>query len=823
MSSRTHHITIITILVTLLMLVPLLSFAAESAGWVESWLWAIVVSFFGRIMVGLTGLALDWGVNNYIIGFGKEFLTTGVGGAVDILWVAVRDIFNITFIFGLVFIGFKMILNSDDPGTRRWLVSLIMAALLVNFSLYITKTVVDFSNIAATQIAKGFPPDKNGGVSISYSFMDTFGIQSVLDTKYSLPTTNSTGASFAYIFGTMILFIVTAFVFGSGAILLFIRFAVLCLYMVLSPLMFLSWVFPQMSSITSKYWHGFLGRAFFAPIYLLLIYFSIYILNAWKAVMVQNGKGDPNYPEVFAGMGDATLNSFEQTIPPLILGCIFMLASVVIANKMGADGASTLISMGKRAQGGTQRYLQRQAIRATKATAANTAGRGARRLSYATGAALDKQISRMQNAREGSLARKIGNSVFVDDVRKGTAKNMQNAKFGMKYSRPEEQQRRDEINKRATANDVNAAGTVARENLQLHTEHDALVAAGTTAAQRLQTESFTGPQGLQEREDLEAQVAEMNKAAALRAEMNDIASDNPDMTIEKQVEAWHKAEAKMQSQVGNLTNEQLERMFTERTDDFESIVGQLKGGQFDAMVNSKNLTQEQKDRLVELRTDALKKAVTKNGEVSVKDLEKLTAKQLENLGDDFIRDNAHLLTQKQVDEIVKSDNFTDWQKGEYLESRKSTISNNLAAKMTKDDQGNDVPESLEKYKARTKTYFERKPAEFAASVSFDDLKDNDHAISSLKAGHLEELHKKLTPEQRKQLMNKVKASGSEDAKEYLNTYNGARNWNNTEALNPQQPAAQPPQPPQNQNRNLPPPPPGYTYDATGTLVPINMR
>ncbi|MCA9358480.1 hypothetical protein KC902_04430, partial [Candidatus Kaiserbacteria bacterium] len=489
MSSRTHHITIITILVTLLMLVPLLSFAAESAGWVESWLWAIVVSFFGRIMVGLTGLALDWGVNNYIIGFGKEFLTTGVGGAVDILWVAVRDIFNITFIFGLVFIGFKMILNSDDPGTRRWLVSLIMAALLVNFSLYITKTVVDFSNIAATQIAKGFPPDKNGGVSISYSFMDTFGIQSVLDTKYSLPTTNSTGASFAYIFGTMILFIVTAFVFGSGAILLFIRFAVLCLYMVLSPLMFLSWVFPQMSSITSKYWHGFLGRAFFAPIYLLLIYFSIYILNAWKAVMVQNGKGDPNYPEVFAGMGDATLNSFEQTIPPLILGCIFMLASVVIANKMGADGASTLISMGKRAQGGTQRYLQRQAIRATKATAANTAGRGARRLSYATGAALDRQISRMQNANKntvaGKLARKVGNSVVVDDLRREGSTKLKNAKFGMKYTRDEEQNRKDTINAQVGANDAVAEGIAARRNLYLHENRARLIQEGQAAEAKL--------------------------------------------------------------------------------------------------------------------------------------------------------------------------------------------------------------------------------------------------------------------------------------------------------------------------------------------------
>ena len=782
MSSRTHHITIITILVTLLMLVPLLSFAQE-ATWFQKGLWSLVVGFFGRL-VGLAGLALDWGVNEYVVGFGTNFLTSGIGGAVDILWVAVRDIFNITFIFGLVFIGLKMILNSDDPGTRRWLVSLIMAALLVNFSLYITKTVVDFSNIMATQIAKGFPTNTDGDITVSEGFMSTFGIQQILskgDTSSMPSHVQTDGAAYAYIFGAMILFIVTAFVFAAGAIMLFIRYAALCLYMVLSPLMFLSWVFPQMSGITSKYWHGFLGRSFFAPIYLLLVYFSIYLLNAWAKVISANG-GKADYANTFSGMGNTTLKSFDATLPPFILACIFMIASVIVANKMGADGASTMIGFGKNLQGRAQRSLQRAAIRTTKSAAANTAGRGARRLSYATGAALDRQISRMQNANKntvaGKLARKVGNSVVVDDLRREGSTKLKNAKFGMKYTRDEEQNRKDTINAQVGANDAVAEGIDARRNLYLHENRARLVQEGQAAEAKLaggDVEMGGEHIDMEERLKLQEQVAEMRAAQEV-----------PELSADEMKE-MNKTVAAMQSKIGNLTTEQLERMFTQRTDDFTEIVGQLKGGQYDALANSKNFSQEQKDHLATIRTNALKAAVEKNGEVSLKALENLTTKQIENLGDDFIRENAHRFTQRQMDDLMKSDNFTDGQKGEYQGARKKQM--------------------IEAFKgAELGTFFaDRKPAEIAnvpfdafISIDSNNVKTvNAEAIGKLEGRHLEEMHKKLNAEQRKQLMDEIKTSGSDSAKEYLKTYNGARNWNNTEVLNPQQP----PQPPQNQNNN----------------------
>lgn len=385
MTLRNHQVQAISLIAVLLLCVPFVVFA-DGATFFQKVLWGVVVAFFG-LFLGLAGALLDIAVNQFIIGFGTNFLQSGVGVAVDNLWVAVRDIFNLTFIFGLVFIGFKMILNSEDTGTRRWLISLLLAALLVNFSLYITKFIVDFTNLLATQIANAFPPSTAfaakypGYVSISDSFMNIMGLNSTLGITNGNLSGDVTGPGvYGVIFGTMILFIVMTFVFAAGAFMLIIRYAALCLYMVLSPLMFLGWVFPQLQSITSKYWSGFLGRAFFAPIYILMVYFSVTVLTALYSDNAAK-VGTPDFRATLAGGGTEKIDSFATTFPPFILSCIFLIAAVVIASKLGADGASAAMSTGKNLSRKIRQGTTRMAGGATAGVGAwgmrNTVGRGA--------------------------------------------------------------------------------------------------------------------------------------------------------------------------------------------------------------------------------------------------------------------------------------------------------------------------------------------------------------------------------------------------------------------------------------------------------------
>lgn len=447
MTLRNYQIYTLVLLGTLLF-VPWVTFAEGS--FIQETLWGIVVAFFG-LFVGFAAYLLDTAINGYVIGFGLEFTTKGIGVAVDQLWYAVRDIFNLTFIFGLVFIGFKMILNSDDSNTRRWLVNLLMAALLVNFSLFITKFIVDFSNIMATQIAHAFPADPSdpSNVSISHGFMNLLGLQQTLGIKHGdLPGAVTGGGSYGYIFGTMIMFIVMTFVFAAGGLLLLIRFAALSLYMVLSPLMFLGWVFPQLQSVTATYWRGFLGRAFFAPIYLLLVYFSYFVLAAMYKSNAASAIGSPDYQKLMQGGGQNVLDSFSATFPPFVLTCVFLIASIVVANKMGADGAGAAMRMGNSAKAWTQRKATQYAY-----GGARMAGRGAaylpaagmRRGSYALGSKLNQQIDRMQ--AKGGLVGKIARSNAFDDAARSGAGKLQNAKYGLSRTIKEEGDKKESINK----------------------------------------------------------------------------------------------------------------------------------------------------------------------------------------------------------------------------------------------------------------------------------------------------------------------------------------------------------------------------------------
>lgn len=344
---------------------------AHAQSFVHDILWRLVNAVFGYA-AAIGGMTLDYAVAEYVVGFGENFRDSGTGNSVDALWTIVRDVFNLTFIFGLVYIGLKMILRSGDSQARSTLVSLILAALLVNFSLFITKFVVDFSNIAAAQIAGAFM--REGSYQISASFMNIMGHSALFNARGSLENIAGTSAGFTFIFGTMFLYIVLAFVFLAGGIMLIIRYVVLIIYMILSPVMFLGWVFPGFAGASKDFWSKFLSRAFFAPAYLLMLYFSNQVLVNMQGaggVTVGNLQGG------FVSSGGPTAGSFAAVFPFFFMAAGFLIASLVVAQKMGTVGASTAISAGQRLRGYTQKAVGASTFGAAGAVGRNTVGRGA--------------------------------------------------------------------------------------------------------------------------------------------------------------------------------------------------------------------------------------------------------------------------------------------------------------------------------------------------------------------------------------------------------------------------------------------------------------
>lgn len=628
-------------LLTLLVLLPITNVFAEAApspdvraDWfnviILNFLWAIVVNVFGT-WLWLAGFVLNYAVGMFVINFGNQYILTGLGAQIDTLWGLIRDLFNLTFIFGLVYLGIRMILNSDDASTKRNIIFLIMAALLVNFSLFFTKIIIDFSNVAATELTNvmlnmpGFtnveiPPVISGGAPTRVP--DIAGYISTTLQLASLfgggPNFRDLAASagYAYVIFVAIFLIVTGFVFISGGLLLISRFIALNFYMLFSPIMFLGWVFPNFQDVSRKYWKGFLGRAFFAPLYILGIYIVLVIMQGYLGRQVSNPGIDGGRvtdmfsinPEI-----DAVNAGFLSFVIPFILMTGFMLGALTISKKLGVDGANMAVSLGDNLQKRGRRFAMR-----------NTAGLGAYGLSAAaTGVnsvynRMDAGASRTQTRRN---LRRIANVVTLGAT---SDRVIQSALKG--------------------ARGASVAGSETYDQ------------AKTRVAQRDQ------------RRDTEIVVAEGLAAQKEVDAAKANGSWNPAVnTYHKELE---QKVQKIQNAAAQFSTKQFEAMSQKQRVELAAF---MSNSQTDSLMKSDSLTDTEKSSIAEKRSEILKRTVTDSGGVITEQLNKLTLSQIETLGADFVKQNAHLFNDSQIAEIKKSKKFTESQIGSFTTTRNATF------------------------------------------------------------------------------------------------------------------------------------------------------
>lgn len=95
---------------------------------------AALAAFFLNFAVSLS---LDGSI------YGLDFISEG--------WTMLRDIGNMAFIFILLFIAIKVMFDANTAGTIQTLVKVIAVALIINFSFFATRVVIDAGNLLSIQ------------------------------------------------------------------------------------------------------------------------------------------------------------------------------------------------------------------------------------------------------------------------------------------------------------------------------------------------------------------------------------------------------------------------------------------------------------------------------------------------------------------------------------------------------------------------------------------------------------------------------------------------------------------------------------------------
>lgn len=308
-------------------------------------------------------------------------------------WRACRDIANMFFIFVIVFIGIATILRIPSYGYKKMLLGIVLAALLINFSLPITRTIIDFSNVMALEfLCKATPDDSCNASQLSASFSNGLAYQTLFsgsDGNVDPSTLSFEKIIMIGVMGTIII-LVAAFVIFAGAILLLIRTIVLMILTVLSPFGFLFSALPgKAGSYGSMWWDHLFKQAFFAPVYFFFIYLVIYMING-NYISNLLGTQNASFANLLTADSSGAAGSNVQLLMQYFIILAFLILSLYSAQQLGAYGATGMISLGKSARKRATGYV----------------GKGAKRFALWTGAGASKRISKGEGKIAGTL-RKI--------------------------------------------------------------------------------------------------------------------------------------------------------------------------------------------------------------------------------------------------------------------------------------------------------------------------------------------------------------------------------------------------------------------------------
>lgn len=229
----------------------------------------------------------------------KSNLNTDV---INIGWTTFRDIINILFIFVLIYAAIQTILKGTGE-TGKTIATVIVVAVLINFSMFFTKVIIDISNTLAvsfynsikTKAIEGVK-DSNGAqinldtskYGIAEAFINQTGVTTIIGMASS-STATAKAATLTYLGIIKQCLIGAVFVIILGVILLLMslmmltRFIILTFVLITSSLAFGSYIWPDLESkIAKKWWPALIGQAFFIPVFLLMLYVTLIFSKSFR-------------------------------------------------------------------------------------------------------------------------------------------------------------------------------------------------------------------------------------------------------------------------------------------------------------------------------------------------------------------------------------------------------------------------------------------------------------------------------------------------------------------------------------------------------------
>lgn len=341
---------------------------------------SVGIKFFAYILNAVTGAFLT--LASLLVDFALYLNTNLLADStlVKVGWGISRDLANLGFVLAIIVIAFTTMFRIREHEVAKLLPKLIAAAILVNFSLSIALFIVDFSHM----LTNFFLKDRLGitsGWEISATIADAFGPQRlliqdetalyegykedlggvVLEFGAALVVT-IIGLGFSIVFTLL-----NTVVFLALAIMLIIRYVWLSILMILTPIVWLFWIFPQLATHWHTWWNKFISWTFFLP----AVAFSIYLtLSSAKKMSFQ-----PPTVEGFSGALSEIVSQGAQMVAMSGL----LIGGLIVSQTLGITGAAAAVEAARGVGRGLGNYAKMRAEKVGRGVGKSRVGQFAKR------------------------------------------------------------------------------------------------------------------------------------------------------------------------------------------------------------------------------------------------------------------------------------------------------------------------------------------------------------------------------------------------------------------------------------------------------------
>lgn len=611
------HIGILAILVAVF--VPF-RFAHAEEGWsLIGFAWnnvlsAVLAPFAYLIMtimgwlLWLAGVLLDWVLKITILDFKEN--VAGITG-INVVWVVVRDIMNLGFIFLLIWEGMKKILGIGGDA-KKLVVGIVITSILLNFSLFFTKVIIDASNIATigfyNSIIEGGKVSKTGETdtapSMSGAFMGALKVTSIWgkDSLNSVDanvdqTTGTSKRLIVNLFAALI-FLIIAISFFAVSAMFIIRYITLIFLMVLSPIAFMQFAFPQLKGRSKEWWDTLMGQCLFGPIYMFMTWATL--------VLVEKIVPDQGDTASWARLlNDGNKSDIVMIINfTIVIGMI--IATISIAKKESTKGSNmigTATNWLTGAAGGMLMGGVGGALTQTLGRAGNAMANSERLKNSASKGGAWGAVSKLA-LKTGAGAAKSSFDVRATKASQGLLKQMGGVNFGKADSK--------NANFQAV---LNAKAEAAKKDAELLKQSDR---TRRLAKQELESEAFKKRESDEKTKYL-ASDAYKNSSVYINA----VTAEKEKELENKQIQELNDKNKKLYQDIGNLqkakekaTDSKTKAKFQEQIDNFAKVIEENKKeiSKHDKVIKEKNSVIDERTKYEKTwKTEAKSTLLAKSG------------------------------------------------------------------------------------------------------------------------------------------------------------------------------------------------------------------